>query len=57
MSIEVRQLSIRCQLAPSTAAAPASAPPTPWELQALREQLLAECKAWLQERLQQARER
>ena len=55
MSIEVRQLSIRCQLAPSTVPAPAT--PTPWELQALREQLLAECKAWLQDRLQQARER
>jgi hypothetical protein len=55
MSIEVRQMSIRCQLAPATA--PAPQPPSQWELQALKEQLLAECKAWLQERLQQARER
>lgn len=55
MSIEVRQLSIRCQLAPSSA--PATAPPTQWELQALKEQLLSECKAWLQYRLQQVRER
>ncbi len=55
MSIEVRQLSIRCQLAPSSA--PAPVPPTHGELQALKEQLLAECKAWLQDRLQQTRER
>jgi hypothetical protein len=55
MSIEVRQLSIRCQLAPSSA--PAQAQPTQAELQALKEQLLAQCKAWLQDRLQQDRER
>lgn len=55
MSIEVRQLSIRCQLAPSSTPAPAM--PSQGELQALKEQLLAECKAWLQDRLQQARER
>lgn len=55
MSIEVRQLSIRCELAPSSS--PPPPPPQQSELQALREQLLAECKAWLQDRLQQARER
>ena len=57
MSIEVRQLTIRCQLAPAPASVPAAPAPTPGELQSLREQLLAECKAWLQERLQQAKER
>lgn len=57
MSIEVRQLSIRCQLAPAPASVPAAHALMQGELQALKEQLLAECKAWLQDRMQQGRER
>ncbi|OWQ45375.1 hypothetical protein CDL60_19120 [Roseateles noduli] len=55
MSIEVRQLLIRSQVTP----APASPAPTvsPRDLQRLREQLLAECRTWLTERLRAQRER
>lgn len=55
MSIEVRQLLIRSQVTP----APAPPPPAiaPRDLQRLREQLLAECRAWLTDRLRAQRER
>ncbi|HUG26169.1 DUF5908 family protein [Piscinibacter sp.] len=56
MTIEVRQLVIKSQVG--------AAPPAPArdgvplrELQRAREQILAECKAWLAERLQAAKER
>ncbi|WP_157597946.1 MULTISPECIES: DUF5908 family protein [unclassified Rhizobacter] len=56
MSIEVRQLLIRSQVQ--------AAPVVPQrqglasaELQRLREQLLAECKAWLVQQLRSQRER
>ena len=55
MSIEVRQLLIRSQITPAPVHAPAAIPPR--ELQRLREQLLAECRAWLAERLRTQRER
>lgn len=55
MSIEVRQLLIRSQVTPAPATAPAAIPPR--ELQRLREQLLAECRAWLAERQRAQRER
>ncbi|WP_431046476.1 DUF5908 family protein [Roseateles sp. L2-2] len=55
MAIEVRQLLIRSQVTP------APAPPAPTmsqrDLQRLREQLLAECRTWLTERLRAQRER
>lgn len=55
MTIEVRQLLIRSQVQaepPAPARAPASR-----EMEQLRQQLLAECKAWLLERLQNQKER
>lgn len=55
MSIEVRQLLIRTQV--TTAPAPPPAAVAPRELQRLREQLLAECRAWLAERQRMQRER
>jgi hypothetical protein len=55
MSIEVRQMSIRCQvLLPASAVAP---PMTSRELAAMKEKLLAECKALLREQLQHSKER
>ena len=55
MAIEVRQLLIRSQVTP--APAPPAATVSPRDLQRLREQLLAECRAWLTERLRAQRER
>ena len=55
MSIEVRQLLIRSQVTP--APAPPAPAMTPRDLQRLREQLLAECRAWLADRLRAQRER
>lgn len=55
MSIEVRQLLIRSQVTPAPAPPPAVMAPR--ELQRLREQLLAECKAWLTERQRAQQER
>ncbi len=55
MSIEVRQLLIRSQVTPAPAAPPAAL--TARDLQRLREQLLAECRAWLAERQRMQRER
>jgi hypothetical protein len=56
MSIEVRQLLIRSQVTPAPAE-PVRQAVAARDLQRLREQLLAECKAWLAERLQAQRER
>jgi hypothetical protein len=55
MSIEVRQFVVRCQvvLPPAAPAAPARTA----DLQSLREELLAECRALLRDTLQQAKER
>lgn len=55
MSIEVRQMSIRCQVVSPPAPAPSPLPTR--ELAALRERLLDECKAMLREQLQQTKER
>lgn len=55
MSIEVRQLLIRSQVTPAPAPPPAALAPR--ELQRLREQLLAECRTWLAERLRAQQER
>jgi len=58
MTIEVRQLLIRSQVTP------AAPPPRPqadaWseqEAERLKQELLAECKAWLAEKLHEQRER
>ena len=56
MTIEVRQLVVCSSVCESTdERAPEDGPP-PWFAQVKRE-LLAECQAWLEERLRQARER
>jgi flavin reductase (DIM6/NTAB) family NADH-FMN oxidoreductase RutF len=59
MPIEVRQLSIRASVGEPGSGASSSEETltTPEQLQELRAELLAECKAWLEERLQQMRER
>lgn len=56
MSIEVRQLLIRSQVN-AVALAPPRQGVSSAELQRLREQVLAECKAWLVAQLQLQRER
>ncbi len=58
MTIEVHQLLIRSQVGASgdDAELPRGELPAA-ELERLREQVLAECKAWLNERLQDMRER
>jgi len=56
MGIEVRQLLIRSQVTAVPVAAPRAVLSSA-DLQRLREQLLAECKAWMAERLQSQRER
>ncbi len=60
MPIEVRQLLIKSTVAgPSETAAAAATPAEPsaaWR-ERLREEVLAECRAWLEDRLQRMRER
>ena len=56
MTIEVRQLLIKSQVNP----APQSPAPTPWVAQQreqMKEEILAECKAWLAQKLTDVRER
>jgi hypothetical protein len=56
MTIEVRQLLIKSQVN----TAPASPVPAEWaeqERAQVKEEILAECKAWLSQQLQSARER
>ena len=57
MTIEVRQVLIRSQVGvrPNTAAATTGA--STRELERAKAQILAECKAWLREQLQAAKER
>ena len=59
MPIEVRQLTIKAQVGePAAAAPPQGAQAGPAQsLDELRAELLAECKAWLEDRLLQLRER
>ncbi len=58
MTIEVRQLLIKSTVngSPAPAQDDRGPPPGPW-LDQLREDLLAECKALVEDRLQRARER
>ena len=58
MPIEVRQLLIKSTVAgaPEPPASRAADPPAAWR-ERLREELMAECKAWVEDRLQRARER
>lgn len=55
MSIEVQQLLVRLQITPAPAP-PVSAIPQR-DLQRLREQLQADCRAWLEDRLRAQQER
>jgi hypothetical protein len=60
MTIEVRQLTIRSSVGTEPAAAPRGNDPRAAQAllqRQLREQLLAECKRWLEQRLQGERER
>jgi hypothetical protein len=56
MTIEVRQMLIKSQVAGVPPRVPAPALGTR-EMERLRQELLAECKAWLQQKLQEQRER
>lgn len=56
MTIEIRQLLIKSQVLPGPHAARPSQPAAR-ELEQLRQRVLAECKAWLAERLPPPRER
>ena len=56
MAIEVRQLVIKSQVS-GAAPPPQREAATQRELEQAKAQILAECKAWLRERLQQAKER
>lgn len=52
MSIEIRQLLIRTQVHPAPAPSPQlRGSVNPAELQRLREQVAADCKTWLADRL------
>lgn len=64
MTIEVRQLLIRSRVDPqdesggdgAAASAGAGGPSNEW-LDRLKDELMAECKTWLEEQLRRARER
>lgn len=56
MPIEVRQLLIKSTVASAPAARAEAEPSVAWR-ERLREELMAECKAWVEDRLQKARER
>ena len=56
MTIQVRQMLIRSTVAGQPAAAQ-KAEASHASLERLRAEVLSECKAWMEERLQQARER
>jgi hypothetical protein len=55
MTIEVRQLLIKSQVRAEPPAPPRATGSR--EIEQVRQQLLAECKAWLLERLQSQKER
>jgi hypothetical protein len=58
MTIEVRQLLIKSQVNPAPQAQAVQASPRQEQERAqLKEEILAECKAWLASRLPDARER
>lgn len=57
MTIEVRQLLIKSTVGGGSEPAPATDDAPADRIEQLREELLAECKAWVEDRLQRARER
>jgi len=54
MSIEIRQLSVRCRV---VASPPPARPAPAVDPQLLKEQVLAQCRAWLRDELRRTRER
>lgn len=57
MTIEVRQVLIRSQVGVRAPAQAPGGPPLARELERVRAQILAECKAYVRELLRAARER
>lgn len=54
MAIEIRQLSVRCRIVMPP---PAPRPARTDDPRALKEQLFAQCRAWLRDELRRTRER
>jgi len=61
MTVEVRQLLIKSSIGderkPDAEAAEKEGPPPAEDLAQLKQDLLADCKSWLMEKLEDARER
>lgn len=57
MTIEVRQMVIKSSVGPDDARPQDQAALDPEALAELKQEILNECRAWLQEQLQQQRER
>lgn len=57
MTIEVRQLLIRSQVSPPPQQRPPGQAWSEQDAERLKQELLAECKAWLAEKLHEQRER
>ena len=57
MTIEVRQLLIKSQVIPPAAQRSQDGAWTEQDTERLKQELLAECKAWLAEKLHEQRER
>jgi hypothetical protein len=57
MTIEIRQMLIRSQVSSPQPQRPPQAGLTDKDAERLRRELLAECKAWLAQKLQEERER
>jgi hypothetical protein len=57
MTIEIRQMLIRSQVNSPQPQRPPQAGLTDKDAERLRRELLAECKAWLAQKLQEERER
>ena len=57
MTIEVRQMVIKSSVGPEEARPQDQVALDPETLAALKQEILNECRAWLQEQLQQQRER
>ncbi len=58
MSIEIRRMNVRCQVVVAPEPLPPAAARTPpSEASELRQQILAQCRAWLRDELRRTRER
>ncbi|WP_457333522.1 DUF5908 family protein [Rhizobacter sp. P5_C2] len=54
MAIEIRQLSVRCRI---VAPPPSPRPQRTDDMRVLKEQIFAQCRAWLRDELRRSRER